>query len=176
MITPREGLRAGRTFTVVVGYAGVPAVVTDPDESIEGWVPTGDGAFVVGEPQGSPAWYPVNDNPQDKATYDFDVTVPAGLTVMANGVLESRRSRHGRTRFLWRERSPMAPYLATATLGRFDLTQSRLANGLPVYIAVDPTLPPSPALERRRPSPCSTGRLTRRPWRMSCRTCGSVTR
>ena len=34
-------------------------------------MPTDDGAFVVGEPQGSPAWYPVNDNPRDKATFDF---------------------------------------------------------------------------------------------------------
>ena len=61
--------------------------MTDPDESIEGWVPTDDGAVVVGEPQGSPGWFPCNDNPQDKATYDFAVTVPAGLTAMANGVL-----------------------------------------------------------------------------------------
>jgi aminopeptidase N len=146
VITPAAGLRAGRPFAVAVDYAGVPAVVTDPDQSIEGWVPTGDGAFVVGEPQGSPAWYPVNDNPQDKATYDFRVTVPAGLTVMANGVLVSRTSAGGRTTFVWRERFPMAPYLATATLGRFDLTRYRLASGLPVYVAVDPSLPPTPVL------------------------------
>jgi aminopeptidase N len=142
VITPPEGLLSGRSFTVVVGYAGVPQVVTDPDESIEGWVPTDDGAFVVGEPQGSPAWYPVNDNPRDKATFDFTVTVPDGLTVMANGVLASQTTTNGRTTFVWRERSPMAPYLATATLGRFDLTVSRLDNArrTPVYIAVDPTL------------------------------------
>ena len=54
VITPAAGLPAGQAFTVRVGYAGVPTVVTDPDESIEGWVPTDDGAFVVGEPQGSP--------------------------------------------------------------------------------------------------------------------------
>ena len=54
-------------------------------------MPTDDGAFVVGEPQGvPPAWYPANDNPRDKATYDFTITVPADLTVMANGVLGSR--------------------------------------------------------------------------------------
>jgi hypothetical protein len=47
-----QGLPAGRPFTVVVRYAGVPAVVTDPDESIEGWVPTDDGAFVVGSRRG----------------------------------------------------------------------------------------------------------------------------
>ena len=148
MITPVAGLPAGKRFTVVVRYAGTPTVVTDPDESIEGWIPTDDGAFVVNEPQGSPGWYPVNDNPQDKATYTFKVTVPKGLTVMANGVLVSRTSAGGRTTFVWREGLPMAPHLATSTLGRFDLTQYRLPSGLPVYIAVDPTLPAVPVLRK----------------------------
>lgn len=140
VVTPRNGLRAGGSFTVSVAYSGTPKVVTDPDGSIEGWVPTDDGAFVVGEPQGSPSWYPVNDNPQDKATFDFAVTVPEGLTVMANGVLVSSRSTAGRTTWVWRESDPMAPYLATATLGRFDLTVSQV-GGIPSYVAIDPTLP-----------------------------------
>ena len=83
----------GLVFTVVIDYAGTPRVVTDPDGAIEGWIPTDDGAFVVGEPQGSPAWYPVNDNPRDKATFDFSITVPDGLTAMANGVLRLERDR-----------------------------------------------------------------------------------
>jgi aminopeptidase N len=148
VITPQTGIRSGRSFTVVVSYAGVPAVITDPDESIEGWVPTDDGAFVVNEPQGSPGWYAVNDNPRDKATYDFRVTVPDGLTVLANGVLLSQASSGGRTTFVWREGLPMAPYLATATLGRFDLTQDRLPDGLPVYLAVDPTLSSASVLKK----------------------------
>jgi aminopeptidase N len=139
IITPKSRLRAGQSFTVRVDYAGVPEVVTDPDDSIEGWVPTPDGAFVVNEPQGSPGWYPANDNPRDKATYDFAVTVPQGLTVMANGVLVDRATVAGRSTFWWRESRPMAPYLATATLGRFDLTQSTV-DGVPSYVAVDPTL------------------------------------
>jgi len=52
IVTPRTGIHSGSAFTLVVGYAGTPTVVTDPDFSIEGWVPTDDGAFVVGEPQG----------------------------------------------------------------------------------------------------------------------------
>jgi aminopeptidase N len=139
IITPRFGIRAGTSFTVVVGYGGTPSVVTDPDGSIEGWVPTDDGAFVVGEPQGSPAWYPANDNPRDKATYDFSVSVPEGLTVMANGVLLSHETSGGRTTWVWQETDPMAPYLATSTLGRFDLTIST-AGGVPSYVAVDPQL------------------------------------
>jgi len=139
IVTPRRGIQSGAAFTVVVGYAGTPMVVTDPDFSIEGWVPTDDGAFVVGEPQGSPAWYPVNDNPRDKATFDFSVSVPDGLTVMANGVLVSHATSGGRTTWVWRETDPMAPYLATATLGRFDLTIGT-AGGVPSYVAVDPQL------------------------------------
>ena len=139
IITPRAGIRVGNSFTVTVDYAGTPSVVTDPDQSIEGWVPTDDGAFVVGEPQGSPAWYPVNDNPRDKAAYDFAVTVPDGLTVMANGVLVSNATSGGKTTWVWRETDPMAPYLSTATLGRFDLAVSAVA-GIPSYVAVDPQL------------------------------------
>jgi aminopeptidase N len=139
VITPSAGLPSGSQFTVTIDYAGIPPVITDPDGSIEGWVPTDDGAFVVGEPQGSPGWYPANDNPRDKATYDFRVTVPEGLTVMANGVLVSRTPHNGTTTWVWSEADPMAPYLATTTLGVFDLTISNVGN-IPSYVAVDPTL------------------------------------
>jgi aminopeptidase N len=139
VITPRAGLHSGSQFTVTIDYAGTPPIVIDPDEAIEGWVPTDDGAFVVGEPQGSPGWYPVNDNPRDKATFDFSVTVPEGLTAMANGLLVSHVTSAGKTTWVWRETDPMAPYLATATLGVFDLTISEVGD-IPSYVAVDPTL------------------------------------
>ncbi len=139
VITPSAGLSSGSQFTVTIDYAGTPPVITDPDGSIEGWVPTDDGAFVVGEPQGSPGWYPVNDNPRDKARYDFRVTVPEGLTVLANGILVSHVTSAGKTTWVWSETDPMAPYLATATLGVFDLTISEVGD-IPSYVAVDPTL------------------------------------
>jgi len=141
-ITPRGRLSAGSAFTVRVDYAGTPSVVTDPDGSIEGWIPTDDGAVVVNEPQGSPAWYPVNDNPRDKATFDFAITVPAGITALANGVLRSSATSGGKTTWRWHEGSPMAPYLATATNGRFDLDRQPGPDGLPIYNAVDSGLNP----------------------------------
>ncbi|HEY6779973.1 MAG TPA: M1 family metallopeptidase, partial [Thermoleophilaceae bacterium] len=139
VITPRLKLSRGLPFVVRVVYRGVPEVITDPDESIEGWVPTPDGAFVVGEPQGAPGWFPANDNPRDKASYDLAITVPAGRTALGNGVLVSRHTRHGRTTWRWHERSPMASYLATATNGVFDLEITRGPGGLPIYTAVDPS-------------------------------------
>jgi aminopeptidase N len=137
-ITPKRPLRKGATFTVVVPYAGVPKVVIDPDESQEGFVPTGDGAFVVNEPQGSPGWYPANDTPRDKATYTIAMTVPSGLTAVGNGALVSQTSGSGRTTFTWRERFPMAPYLTTITIGKFAVATGR-AGGIPTYVAVDPS-------------------------------------
>src|SRR4029453_6195307 len=45
----------------------------------------------------------------------------------------------GKTTWGWKETDPMAPYLATATLGKFDLTTSSV-DGIPSYVAVDPQL------------------------------------
>ena len=68
IITPSGALRAGGRFTTVVDYGGVPGPVIDADGSRDGWIPTDDGAFVAGEPQGAPTWFPANDAPADKAT------------------------------------------------------------------------------------------------------------
>jgi aminopeptidase N len=136
-VTPPVPLRDGRRLVVRVDYAGNPEAVVDPDESLEGWVPTDDGAFVVNEPQGSPGWYPSNDNPRDKATYDFEITVPEGITAIANGRLLSNKTKGGKTTWRWSEDSPMAPYLATATNGVFELRIDKV-GAIPLYQAVDP--------------------------------------
>ena len=158
-IDPRPKLKKGQPFVLVVEYTGQPEPIVDPDESIEGWIPTDDGAFVVNEPQGSPGWFPVNDTLRDKATYDFTVTVPAGHTVMANGVLQGKQDNGDTTTWRWLEEDPMASYLATATNGPFETRFGRLQNGLPEYNAVDPdtrvnrTSPPNPALAWDRLAP-----------------------
>jgi len=148
VITPAKGIVSGKSFLVEVLYSGVPETVIDPDGSSEGWMPTRDGAVALGEPQGSPAWYPVNDNPRDKASYDFSVRVPAGLTAMANGVLLSSATAGGRTTWVWREASPMASYLSSVVIGLFDLTVTTLSGGIPSYVAVDPQLGSSAVLDQ----------------------------
>ncbi len=151
-VSPRKKIKDGAGFSVVVEYAGIVEPITDPDDSIEGFVPTSDGAYVVNEPQGSPGWYPSNDNPNDKALFDISVTVPQGLTALANGVLVSSTTANGKTTWKWSHSSPMATYLATATLGSFDLTQSALPDGTPNYVAVDPTITSSRAVLSRIPA------------------------
>ena len=137
VVTPQHALRKGERFTVTVTYKGKPAPVTDPDGSLDGWIPTDDGAFVAGEPQGAMTWFPANNHPKDKSSYDFTLTVPQGRTAVANGVLRSQRTAHGKTTFRWRQSEPMAAYLATATVGKFKVEQFTTRTGIRVYNAVD---------------------------------------
>ena len=150
VITPASGIPSGHTFSVAVHYAGVPAAITDPDGSIEGWVRTPDGAFVVGEPVGSMSWFPSNNAPSDKASYDLHMTVPRGISVWGNGVLRSTVSSGGGTTFWWHQPQPISTYLVTSTLGRFQHRTGRTEQGLPVYLAVDPAVKGDPWANLRR--------------------------
>jgi aminopeptidase N len=158
-IKPQKRIRKGERFKVWVHYSGSPEPVVDPDQSIEGWIPTDDGAFVVNEPQGSPGWYPVNDSPRDKATFEFTIRVPKGHTVMANGELEWHKSFRNSEIWRWEESDPMAPYLATATNGPFQTDFYETGFGLQMYDAVDPdtrvnsSSAPDPALAFQRLAP-----------------------
>ncbi|MEO3815937.1 M1 family metallopeptidase [Plantactinospora sp. B24E8] len=144
-ISPKRGLARGERFTVVVRYDGTTGRPTDIEGALYGWVSTPDGAFVANEPDGASTWYPVNDHPTDKASYDFRITVPAGRTAVANGELVDRRTREGWTTYVWRARDPMASYLSTASVGDYDLRYSRGPGGLPIIDAVDRDLGPEAA-------------------------------
>ncbi|MEZ5184157.1 MAG: hypothetical protein R2720_00290 [Candidatus Nanopelagicales bacterium] len=96
VVTPHPSSRpkAGRHFTVEVRYSGTPEPITDADESIEGWVracypltppQTCDGSFVVNEPIGAQSWFPSNNYPSDKATFETFIRVPAGKTALGTG-------------------------------------------------------------------------------------------
>ncbi|MEW1691608.1 M1 family metallopeptidase [Streptomyces sp. NPDC091263] len=134
-------LRRGRTFRTVVHYSGSPQTITDPDDSEEGWLPTADGAVALGEPTGSMAWFPGNNHPSDKASYDMKVTVPEGLTAVSNGEPAGPpTTAGGRTTYRWHTPEPMASYLATLAVGRFTTKTSTMAGGITVFTAVDPTV------------------------------------
>ena len=143
-VTPQHKLKKGQRFTTVVRYDGVPRtqqIVFGPDFTLEaGFIHTDDGAVIVGEPEVAANWFPVNDHPIDKAAYTFVVTVPAGLEVVGNGRLVGRRTHSRSTTWIWDAPEPMASYLATATIGQFDLRRYRTADGLLMYDALDPDL------------------------------------
>ena len=128
IITPTQGLPKGKTFNVKVSYSGTPHTVLHSPivfGAPYGWIYTDDGAFVGCEPNAASTWFPSNDHPSDKATFTFNITVPAGTKVVANGDLTGGSSGNGMTTFIWDEKQPMATYLATIDIGKWGFTPPR---------------------------------------------------
>ncbi|MFC4911080.1 M1 family metallopeptidase [Actinomadura gamaensis] len=137
VITPPKGIVKGSEFTVTVRYAGRPHPLNDPSLGQVGWLSTSDGATALSEPTGSPTWFPLNDHPSDKATYEYRVTVPKGLTALANGEPHGTVRRAGTSTFSWSSRRPMAGYLALLAIGRFVTRQGRSPGGVRTITAMD---------------------------------------
>ncbi|ARF57527.1 M1 family metallopeptidase [Streptomyces gilvosporeus] len=142
-VTPDFSLPKGQRFTVTVVYHGVPKPLSGPIVfgSDYGWMKTKDGVFVACEPNAASTWFPSSDHPSDKATYDIRIDAPKGLTGVSNGRLIASGEKHNRSWAHWRESRPMATYLATATIGKFDVRTGTTPGGTPIYVATDPTLP-----------------------------------
>ncbi|GGJ45813.1 M1 family metallopeptidase [Streptomyces brasiliensis] len=133
VVTPKKPLAEGTSITVVVRYGGVPS--TKSAYGFSTWHRTPDGAVAADEPEAAWWWYPSNDHPLDKATYDVSVAVPDGIQVISNGTLQSTSSQLGWTRWNWRENKPQATYLTTLAVGRFDITTGTSEGGIPVVNA-----------------------------------------
>ncbi|WP_330333590.1 M1 family metallopeptidase [Streptomyces sp. NBC_00536] len=132
-VTPATALQKNKQATVVVKYAGKPS-----EFKVDGWSAwqrTPDGGIAAQEPDSAVWWFPSNDHPLDKATFDISVNVPDGTQAISNGVLQSQSSKLGWTRYNWRSNKPQATYLATLAIGKFDITTDKTASGLPVLNA-----------------------------------------
>lgn len=141
-VTPATAVRG--TFTTTVSYHGVPITHIDPDGAGDGWIPTEDGATTLNEPVGAMTWFPNNNTPRDKATFDIAVTVPSTLEVASNGVLKNRKKTGTQTTWNWQQRQPMAPYLSMISIGDYDVyrTSMRLRSGkkIPIWNFIEPAL------------------------------------
>ncbi|HET6704691.1 M1 family metallopeptidase [Amycolatopsis sp.] len=144
VITPPEGLRKGSPFVVSVSYSGVPRKIDDPALGVSGWVATKDGAVALNQPIGAATYYPVNDTPTDKATYTQAITVPAGLTALANGEPGPTTTRDHRTTFRWSMNRPMASELSMLAIGGYDVTRGVAAGGLPNITAIGKSIGTKP--------------------------------
>lgn len=123
VIRPTTPIAADASFTVVVAYAGSPRPMPGLDGDA-GWEELTDGVIVASQPHGAPSWFPCNDRPSNKATYDIEMTAPAGYVVVANGELASQRRRAGSVVWKYAESAPMATYLATVQIGRYETDET----------------------------------------------------
>jgi aminopeptidase N len=132
-VQPPTAVRSSAVFTVTVTYRGTPQPVISPAVNIPlGWHQTATGTYVVSEPSGAAAWYPVNDHPCDKATYTFRITVPKPYMGVANGQFQATQDNGATTTATWEARDPLASYLATVDIGDFVQQTEPGPDGLPI--------------------------------------------
>lgn len=140
VVTPARMLPKGTPITVTVTYAGIPSTVVA--EGVTSWTRTDDGALAVNEPESAWWWFPSNDHPLDKATFDVSVLAPDDVQVISNGVQSGTpiAGPTGWSRWYWRSVKPQATYLAVLAIGKYSIETDTSSDGSPIVTAYSKTL------------------------------------
>jgi aminopeptidase N len=140
VVTPARTITNNQFLTIVVTYEGTPSEIVAAGYTA--WTRTVDGALAIGQPEIAWWWFPSNDHPRDKATYDISVLVPDGVEVLSNGIMPRppRAEIPGWTRWSWRSARPMQTYMAFMAIGQYEIIQDTAPNGQPVINAYSENL------------------------------------
>jgi len=122
VIRPAGPIPAGAEFSVDVRYEGHPRPRSGRWGDL-GWEELSDGVIVAGQPDGAPTWFPCDDHPSQKSTYRLAITTESAYSVVACGVLSSHTTRASRSTWVFDQADPMASYLATVQIGRYELIE-----------------------------------------------------
>ena len=127
-VTVRLARRAavGDTVEFTLQYHGVP-------ERGLYIVPRRNVIWSQGEATETRAWVPTYDAPNDKATWEFLVTVDTGMTVLSNGRLVSVTPVTGGSQNVWHwsQDKPASTYLYSVVAGPFTILHDQ-RRGIPV--------------------------------------------
>ncbi|WP_028851998.1 M1 family metallopeptidase [Thermocrispum municipale] len=128
-VDPAQDLHKGSRMLVVVKYSDTPNKYEL--YGYNAWKQTATGALAVDQPHMAPWWFPSNNHPTDKATYDISVAAPEGLEVISNGTLVGTSQQiDGMVRWHWRSKQPQATYLAFMAVEDYDVSEELAPNGL----------------------------------------------
>ena len=121
-VHPEQALAEGEEFTVAVDYSGSPEPLNDPGVPFAslGWHSQDGVIYTLSQPSGAMTWFPSNNHPSDKATFEIRITVPEATVAAATGLLIDEATADGRTTTTWRMDDPMATYLAAVYVGDFE--------------------------------------------------------
>ncbi|MEO8701901.1 MAG: M1 family aminopeptidase [Kofleriaceae bacterium] len=123
----------GAELVIAIAYRGAPRrglYFIGPDE---GYPHKPLQAWTQGQDEDSRYWFPCLDAPNQKATSELVVTVPATLFALSNGVLVGDRSDAGKRTLHWRLDVPHSCYLVTLAVGDFAVVETRWRDVPVVY-------------------------------------------
>ncbi len=129
--------KPGEEYTVYIDYVSKPdelkvkgsAAITDakglyfinPDSTVKGKPVQ---VWTQGETEGSSAWFPTIDRPNQKTTEEISMTVPAKYVTLSNGrMVSSTPAGPGLRTDVWKMEQPHAPYLFMMAVGDFKITK-----------------------------------------------------
>ena len=127
--------KPGEEYTVYIDYVSKPdelkvkgsAAITDakglyfinPDSTVKGKPVQ---IWTQGETEGSSAWFPTIDRPNQKTTEEISMTVPSKYTTLSNGrLVSSTPAGPGLRTDVWKMELPHAPYLFMMAVGDFKI-------------------------------------------------------
>jgi len=128
-------IKPGEAYTVYIDYVSKPdelkvkgsAAITDakglyfinPDSAVKGKPVQ---VWTQGETEGSSAWFPTIDRPNQKTTDEISMTVPSKYVTLSNGYLASSKpAGPGLRTDTWKMEQPHAPYLFMMAVGDFKI-------------------------------------------------------
>ncbi len=131
-----RAFKPGEAYTVYIEYTAKPdelkvkgsAAITDakglyfinPDSAVAGKPVQ---IWTQGETEGSSAWFPTIDRPNQKTTDEISMTVPAKYATLSNGALvSSKPAGPGLRTDTWKMDLPHSPYLFMMAVGDFKKT------------------------------------------------------
>ena len=128
-----DALAAGAELTIAVEYRGTPRrglYFIGPDE---GYPEKPVHVWTQGQDEDSRYWFPCIDTPNEKATSEVSVRVPANLFALSNGNLISDRVDGGKRIIHWKLDVPHSCYLITLAVGDFAAIETRWRDTPVVY-------------------------------------------
>jgi aminopeptidase N len=81
--------------------------------------------WTQGETEDTRYWVPTYDYPNDKATWEFRITVPRGHKALSNGRLVGTRETADGTEWHWSLEHPASTYLMSAAGGNYEILRDQ---------------------------------------------------
>lgn len=143
-------LSSDKECVLEISYSGEPVIEASayfPFGSHIGLInPDGESLFAASEPDGSRYWFPCNDHPRDKATYRFELTVPVGMTGVANGKLiddpipvpDAFSNGWDGELYIWEHNYPVATAFVTVAVAKYERVEGHSPRGIPLRSYVFP--------------------------------------
>jgi aminopeptidase N len=123
-------------FTVAIDYVAMPQklkvgkdIFSPDDRGLYFINPKGKGRkpqqiWTQGETENNSAWFPTIENPSEKMTHHFNITVDERFKTLSNGLLKKSVTHKDGTRTdFWEMNQPHAIYLSMLAVGDFAITK-----------------------------------------------------